>query len=193
MKNFAKKFTLPGVMLFLVLFLSCVKEGPMGPQGARGTSGQDGVVNVDAYQFTVNLSDFLLSSSNYEYYIHQNVSLANIQPADAVLVYYDRETYQSNDYWAQLPFNDYYDTFDNYNHFSYELGYDGYMFINIRNSQGAAPYSPMSGNLYFKIVVIKGNTNKKATIPSNLNTNNYEELKQYFKIHEQILLADTRQ
>jgi hypothetical protein len=186
MKKFSNKSALTGAFVVVLLFMSCSKEGPMGPQGPSGNNGQNGqngIVNVNSYSLTVSLSDFLLSSSNNEYYIHQNVSNSNIQTSDAVLVYYNRETYQGNDYWAQLPFDDYYDSF-NYNHFSYELGYNGYMFINIRNSQASTPYSPMLGNLYFKIIVIRGYIPKKASIPPALNTRNYSEVKQYYKIIE---------
>ena len=166
------------IAVFFTFFLSsCVKEGPQGIQGPRG---QAGIVNVDAYSLTINLADFSYSSTSGEYYINENISIANINSTDAVLVYFNRETYQGNDYWAQLPFDDYYSS-TRYNHFSYELGYNGYMLINIRNSDNVAPYTSMSGNLFFRIIVIRGNS-KKATIPSTLDTKNYSEVKRFYDL-----------
>ena len=178
MKKLFRSIKLITAVAFTLFFTSCMKEGPQGAQGPRGYSG---VVNVDAYSLTVNLADLLYSSTTAEYYINENISTANIVSTDAVLVYYNRETYQGNDYWAQMPFDDYYSS-TRYNHFSYELGYNGYMMLNIRNSDGVAPYSPMTtGSLFFRIIVIRGNS-KKATIPSTIDTKNYLEVKKFYNL-----------
>jgi hypothetical protein len=179
MKKFANKLAIAGTLIFGLFLFSCVKEGPQGP------AGRNGIVNVDSYSMDVYLADFLFYSTSSEYYIIKNVSYADIQPTDAVLVYLNRETIDNNDYWAQLPFDDFYSSVD-CNHFSYELGYNGNMIINIRNSQGYPPYSPMNGTLHFRFIVIRGYLSKKALIPPNLNTNSYSEVVKYYKIDEKI-------
>lgn len=189
MKSLIKKLALITIVASNLFLASCIKEstpgpqGPQGPQGQPGQDGYDGVVNVDSYTMNVYLNDFQFYSTNREYYLHADVSVANIQSNDAVLVYFYREDFNNHQYWAQLPFDDYYDSFD-YNHFSYELGYDGYMLLNIRNSQGVVPYSPMSGTVSYKFIVIRGNYNKKASAPASVNLNDFSAVAKYYNIKD---------
>jgi hypothetical protein len=167
--------TLAGILLFALIVVSCIKEGPEGPQGPTGNA------NVKTYPFSADLSGFQLVNTSGEYYTTIDFTTVDIGSNDAVLVYYDRETVNSVDYWAQLPFDDWYSS-TLYNHFSFEIGDNSKMFINIRNSSGVEPYSPMTGTLYFKAVVIRGYAGKKAVIPASLNTGNYSEVRNYYKL-----------
>jgi hypothetical protein len=178
--NLMKTTKLIKFFMFIALTLIglCVSSCK-GADGNPGQNGADGNANVGTYTFSLNIADLQYNTTYKEY--SSDVTIANIQSNDAIFVYMIRETVDLNDYWVQLPFQDWYDA-NGYNTYTFEYALTGNMKIQIRNSFGNAPYNPMTGKLYFKMVVIKGTPLRSATVPTFLNTKNYNEVKAFYNL-----------
>lgn len=175
-------------------------QGAQGPQGFTGPQGPPGNANVKGYSFSPNVAWFWNSSFNDSYNYDQIISLAGIDATDAVLVYIyiSDDTYNG---WVALPFHRYYSTADRFNHHSYSIQSSTKVRLSIRNYNGGVPYSPMSGNLYYRAIVIEGGTGKTnntspldntdcqtlndyLALPENLELCSMEQLQQYFDLKD---------
>lgn len=186
MKTLSKIVALSLFLLFIIT--GCKKDaGPIGPQGPKGA---DGNANVYGYKFVADLANFTFSSSVNEYYIFVNPATISggavtIGDKDAVLLYLFRETIAGVDYYEQLPYDDFYGTSGMFNHHHFEVGTsassNNNICITIRNSTGVAPYTPMTGYLYYKLVIIKSSNLVKPTLPKDLS---YESIKTHYNLKD---------
>lgn len=188
------------IYLFSVLFLfgiivsSCKKvpgpqgetgaagvQGNQGAQGIQGVQGNDGNANVKSYDITVPVSSFQKLTINNEYYASATLPVV-VGLYDAVMVYKFKENVNGTDYYAQLPYDDWYNT-SYYIHYFFEIGNSNSLFVSLQNSSGSAPFSNMTtGNIYYRVVIIKGTAGRKANIPDGLNTKDYNQVKKVFNL-----------
>ena len=188
MKTITLKTVATSLVAGLLLFSSCSKQGPVGPQGTPGLNGYDGNANVYGYKFSVDLSLFIGpdANANYQYafnpasMISPNVLSGN----DAVLMYLFDKTQNGADYYTAMPCNNYFDNTSSFNAFSFDVGSTSgatnLIFITIRNSSGAQPYSTMSGPISFKLVYIQSiNHREKPKLPKDLS---YASVKAFYHL-----------
>lgn len=173
------------IFIFGILLVSCTKEGPMGPMGPQGPAGPQGPINnanVISYETTLNLAILRYIAANKSYAAAADISDFYLTDQDVILIYH-----KYNNYWTQLPYDEWFNE-SYYNHFCFDYYTENnkitHLIIYIKNSSGLAPYSPMTGNLYFRIVVIKGSMTTKANIPSFINTKDYQQVKEYYNIKD---------
>ena len=126
------------------------------------------------YNFSVDLADFILQSSNSSYWRSIAVSTTS---NDAVLVYVS-----INSEWHALPFNNYWNTGTYFNEFYYSIYSTSTILLYIRNWGGSAPYYPMSGLLNYRVYVIQGSSTAKAVVPESLNQMNMFEVERYYRL-----------
>jgi hypothetical protein len=193
------------IIISIVLFVSCTKEGPAGPagatgatgaigpsgpQGPQGPQGQQGNANVYGYKFSIPLSSFIGPVTNLEYtYVlnpfNINGWVGSIGANDAVLMYIFNETVSGTDYYQAMPYQDFYSTGSIYNYHSFQVastGTSNIITISVRNSTGIAPYTSMTtGSLYYKLIYIKSTNKMKAVMPKNLD---YESVKSFYHIKD---------
>lgn len=183
-----QKLFLGFIMLMnIIMFNGCKKDGATGPTGATGETGATGNANVKSVKFSLAISSFIGPLTDNEWSKPYAISSSNITIGewDAVLLYIFKENIGSTSYYIQLPYNDYFNTSSNFNHFYFEHGSTGsnnILDIYIRNSSGAQPYSTMSGTLYFKCVVIQGTQGIKAKVPDEINANDYDQVREYYHL-----------
>lgn len=170
-------------------------QGLQGEQGPRGPQGPTGNANVKAYQFNLNLAYFDEEASTKTWYQWHKISGTNITLNDAVLVYF-YQGYQDGSYnWDALPFNDYFNTSNYFNHHSYQVASDGYLKLKIRNSGGGKPYNTMSGNIGYRAIVTKGTSGGKQALDTNIDLSALKchELNEYLDVPEYVDLCDYEQ
>lgn len=177
-------------LLAIALMGTTACRGPQGPAGPPGQDGQDadggGNSNVYTYYYDANMADFQQDATTLVWYNTSfYISDITVYEDDAVLVYLLTNNYgESYDYWAMLPFNEYYDDTDFYNHHYFEVNAIGDIILNIQSADGLEPFQPMTGTLPYKIILItnglkKGHVNQ---IPEWLDVNDHNAVKSYYKI-----------
>lgn len=143
---------LPLTVPLIIMLAACTKEGPVGPQGP---SGQDGNANVDAYEFTLNLSAFHYYSSSHVWAEPAPSWVPNLQPDQLALVYVWLDPVDGSYEWVQQPVMHYFNNGDYTNEFFHGVETDGDLWLYIRNSGGNQPYATMSGQLNYKVFIIE--------------------------------------
>lgn len=170
-----------------LLFTACKKtEGPKGDTGPQGAQGAPGNANVYTYTFTASLASFIgpLTGGEYQQAIAPSLFMdpgVYITDKDAVIMYKYSKTTGATEYYDAMPYLHYYNT-SSYNQHYYEVGNDvssNIIILKIRNSNNIAPYSPMTGNLKYKMVLIKG-TNK-LSLPNDIS---YENIKKIYNLKD---------
>ncbi|MGB6034790.1 MAG: hypothetical protein WBG42_00880 [Cryomorphaceae bacterium] len=173
-------------VLFFLTLVSCEGEqGPQGPQGPQGNSGSTGSTgspgppgpagnaNVDFIQFFANISTFSFFSSNNIYKANAPSNLPTIASDEAALVFIFISTIGNDGQWMALPFTDYFNTTNYTNYHTYGIDSGGRLDLFIRNSTGGPPFSPMSGNLTYRLFVIESSgihvMNQNGVDMENLN------------------------
>ncbi len=186
----------PIFLLLLVFFSSCSKEGATGPQGFPGEDGKDGknTTGSHLYYFNIPINQF----NKVEYYYDDNqyyndawvsygyIEGITIQETDLVLVF----MHQTNDggpdnYFQALPYNDYFDNSEDFNHYSYgTMDDNGDLIFTIRRNNGNDPFNDMNATweIEYNIYIIEGTKDKKAELPSYINTENEREIKEFLNI-----------
>jgi len=170
MKNL---FTTLGILMMVFFLSSCDMEGPMGPTGPQGPAGSPGINGTSTNEvlyFDVLIGNLDYLSSNASYYAILNLPTTEL---DALIIYV-----QLDGEWFALPYLDYFNTTTNFNKFYYSCSEDRTkVFVSIRNSQGLAPFNPMSGTLILNAVIVHGSSpTKKAVIPENIDIRNREQV-----------------
>lgn len=190
MKNF-----IPLLLVVTISFFSCSKEGPRGPQGFPGEDGSDATA-PQLYYFDIAINQF-----NKELYYYNSNEFYNdawiaygyidgvvIQETDLVMVYMHQTTDGGPDnYFQALPYSDYFDNSTDFNHYSYGVKDDnGDLVFTIRRNDGTAPFNDMNAtwNIEYNVYIIQGTENRNAEIPSYVNLESEEDLKQYLGITE---------
>ncbi len=189
------KSILPFLLIIVLTFSSCIKEGPRGPQGYPGEDGQD-VSSAKLYYFDMPISNYAKEryyEDNTQYYNDAWVAYGYIdglviQETDMVMVYMHQTTDGGPDnYFQALPYNDYFDNSSDFNHYSYGImDNNGDLFFSIRRNDGSAPFNNMNAdfNIEYNVYIMHGTKNKKAEIPSYINIENENDLKEYLNISE---------
>jgi hypothetical protein len=192
------KNLIPILLVLAISFVSCTKEGPQGPQGVQGYPGNDGQDGTlpQLYYFDIPVNQY-----NKEVYYDDNSVYYNdawlaygyidgvvIQETDLVMVYMHQTTDGGPDnYFQALPYSDYTDNSEIFNHYSYGIMDDnGDLVFSIRRSNGYAPFDDMNATwaIEYNVYIIKGTQNRKAEIPSYVNLESEEELKRHLGITE---------
>ncbi len=184
------------IFSILIIFLfSCAKEGPMGPQGFPGDDGKD-VTGAKLYYFDMPINSF----DKERYYEDQTqfyndawvaygyIEDVTISETDMVMVYMHQTTDGGPDnYFQALPYTDYFDNSTDFNHYSYgTMDNNGDLVFSIRRNDGSAPFNDMNAtfNIEYNVYIIAGTKDRSAKIPSSVNVNNEDELKNYLGISE---------
>lgn len=187
------------LLVLAVIFTACSKEGPQGPMGYNGLDGRDGFDGQDAtlpqlYYFDVPVTDFnkeLYQPNPNEFYndawlAYGFIQDVVIQETDLVMVFMHQTTDGGADnYFQALPYSDYFDNTDIFNHYSYgTMDDNGDLVFSIRRSNGEAPFSDMNASfsIEYNVYIVKGTQNRKAEIPSHVNLENEAALKEYLNI-----------
>ena len=174
-----------------VTILSCTKE-ITGPQGMPGEDGS----NPKLYFFDIPVSDF----AKVEYY-NDNSQFYNdawlaygsfngfvLNEKDMALVYMHQTTDGGPDnYFQALPYTDYFDNSEDFNHYSYGIMDDnGDLIFSIRRNDGTDPFNNMSADfkIQYNVYVVKSSGNKNVNLPKYINIENEQEVKDYLKITE---------
>ncbi len=171
--------------LAVCVLASCEKDpqtGPQGPQGPAGSDGQDGEdgnANVDAYQFTLNLSAFYHYGSSHVWAEPAPSSVPNLQADQLALVYVWMDPTNNAFEWVQQPFSHYYGTSNYFNEFFHGIESDGDLWLYIRNSGGVQPYTTMSGSLSYKVFIIESRMQHEMEA-EGINQHNLQEVQAFF-------------
>lgn len=141
--------------LKLAAILACgMLYACQGEKGDKGDSGPQGNANVDAYQFTLDLAAYHHYGSSDVYGEPAPAFVTNLASDQMALVYLWMDPVDGSYEWVQQPFVHYFNSGNSFNHFFHGVESDGDLWLYIRNSAGLAPYSPMSGQLKYKVFVI---------------------------------------
>ncbi|GAA4806834.1 hypothetical protein GCM10023231_40030 [Olivibacter ginsenosidimutans] len=190
MKTFIKHLLF--FLLIMGSFNACKKGdiGPEGPQGIqgeqgekgdkgdKGSKGDQGNANVITRTFTANKITWTSSVIFSTNYVVATLSVpeitADIVNNGAVMVY---GGFFWESPWSALPLS-FYET-GKTNHFTYGIK-AGSVTLRVHNSSNTAPSAP---GIAFKVVVIAG---KAATAAKNnqVDLNNYQTVKQFFKLDD---------
>lgn len=198
------------LLALALIFTACSKEGPMGPPGYDGYDGADGRDGKDGkdgikgdngtgsspqlYYFDMPVTDFNRAdyyNNTNEYYNDAWLAYGFIQDVviletDLVMVFMHQTTDGGPDnYFQALPYSDYFDNSDIFNHYSYgTMDDNGDLIFSIRRSNGEAPFSDMNASfsIEYNIYIVKGTQNRKAEIPSHVNLEDEAALKEYLNI-----------
>ncbi|MBN2668338.1 MAG: hypothetical protein JXR60_03830 [Bacteroidales bacterium] len=181
--------------LILVVLSSCIKEGPMGPQGYPGEDGDD-ASTPQLYYFDIPVANFnkeLFYEDNNYFYNDAWVAYGYIQGVtitenDLVMVFMHQTTDGGPDnYFQALPYLDYVDGTENFTQYSYGIMDDnGDLIFTIRTNDGRNPYVDMNAtwSIEYNVYLVKGTESRKAEIPSDVNFKDETALKQYLGISE---------
>jgi len=174
-----------------ISFLSCTKEVE-GPQGMPGEDGS----NPKLYFFDIPVSSYEKAKyyeDNSQFYNDAWLAYGSfdgfaLSEKDLVLVYMHQTTDGGPDnYFQALPYTDYFDNSEDFNHYSYGIMDDnGDLIFSIRRNDGSDPFNDMSANfnIQYNVYVIKSATNRKAELPKTLNIENEQEVKAYLNISQ---------
>lgn len=148
-------------MLLLTTFASCKK----GDTGAAGTNGN---ANVLDNTLVIRPSDWISSSTNWEYYVDFTDGQITQDVVDNGMVSIFFSVFNGTG-WQAIPYTYYYNSTT-----SLSFGYNyilngGSIFINISNSSAFT-----FGTYVFKIVAIGGSQRKAHP---NTDWNNYDQVK----------------
>ena len=187
----------PIVLIFSLSLFSCVKEGPRGPEGFPGQNGSDG---ADGSSPTLYYFDIPISNYSKERFVDDQTQFYNdtwlaygyiegvtIQEQDLVMVYMHQTTDGGTDnYFQALPYLDYVDNSTDFVQYTYGVMDDnGDLVFGIRRDDGSAPFdNNASWEIQYNVYIIKGSQNRNAEIPSSINLENEETLKEYLNITE---------
>ena len=165
-----KNLTLKGFLIVVAVifsFSSCKKE-----EGPQGPPGKDGNANVKTQIITVTPGEW--NTNNSTLYVIKDVSIitSDIANSGAVMVYL--KATNSSSYQA-LPY-----TWPGNNERIMRFWYSkGSLEIDIYEENG--PASTPTSTYTFKVVAIEGNLAEKNT---NVNYNNYNEVKEYYNLKD---------
>ena len=188
----------PIILIISISLFSCVKEGPRGPEGFPGESGNDG---ADGSIPTLYYFDIPVSNFSRERFINDQTQFYNdtwsaygfiegvtIQEQDLVMVYMHQTTDGGSDnYYQALPYLDYVDNSTDFVQYTYGVMDDnGDIVFGIRRNDGTAPFGNMNASwkIEYNVYIIKGTLSRNAEIPSTVNLEDEEALKEYLNITE---------
>lgn len=156
------------VLISIVLFNACGKDGAAGPAGATGASGPtgsagsqgatgpSGTANISTANYTVLMSEWVDGGNGSYSSVRSDAAITDASN-DGVMAYF----YDGSEYWG-LPINNYWVTPDNlyfhYSNGSITFGYDA----------AAVPTT----DAHFKVVTIPPAIRK---LHPNTNWKNYNE------------------
>ncbi len=179
----------------LFLVSSCSKEGPRGPQGVPGVKGEPGS-SPQLYYMDIPVNKFkkeVFYDDNSQFYNDAWLAYGYIdgvvmQPNDLVMVFMHQTTDGGPDnYFQALPYTDYFDNTNDFNHYSYGVMDDnGDLVFSIRRNNGTPPFNDMSATwtIQYNIYILKGNNGKKAMMPSSINLSDEKAVRNYLGITE---------
>jgi hypothetical protein len=150
---------------FSLLFISCTKEGPQGPQG---NPGLDGNANVHSYLYHV--TSWTLDGTEYYNVLLADYITQDILDNGAVLVYMSN----GSGSWLALPFTMWY---NGYGEVTSQVISVGGITIWVSDSDLAPQAYP--GNIDFKVVAIGGST-KSAM--SAIDLKDYSAVAKFLKL-----------
>lgn len=174
-------------LLILPVMAALLAAGCKGDKGEKGDTGPQGNANVRQYNYSLNLSNFAFFG-NMNAYGTAVASVPAISSTQAVLTYvYIDPAVDNYNEWVAMPFTHYFNTGNSYNVHSYSV--DGAsLWIYIRNSNGTAPYSPMSGTISYRTFVIA--SSQLGTMESeHVNLDKMQDVLDYFDRHDIVVEA----
>lgn len=166
------------VIISVILFVSCAKEGPAGPAGANGTNGTNGANGAtgatgatgqpgpDAktfdFQLTYNAGD------TYQTYS----GITGFDANDVILFFARYETLGGVPFWSSIPA-----VFSDVNFIPEFSNTTGLVFIN--TFELGTQTSPWTSSITFdfRAVLIKSSAKN-----SNVNYNDYNSVKEYYHL-----------
>ncbi len=173
---------------------ACSKEGERGPRGYDGLNGRDGLngSTPQLFPFDIPVRDFSMQTyyeDASQLYNNAWVALGNINGMtinenDLVMVFMHQTTDGGPDnYFQALPYNDYFDGTNNFNHYSYGiLDNNGDILFSIRRNDGTQPFDDMNASwtIQYNVYVLKGTAGRKAKLPQGIQTE--KELRTFYNI-----------
>ena len=174
-----------------ITIFSCTKE-VTGPQGMPGDDG----ANPQLYFFDIPVNSFAKATyygNNNQFYNDAWLAYGafdnfTLNEKDLVLVYMHQTTDGGPDnYFQALPYSDYFDNSEDFNHYSYGIMDDnGDLIFSIRRNDGTDPFNDMSAdfNIQYNVYVVKASNDRKVELPETVNINNEIEVKEYLHITE---------
>ena len=165
-----------GLFLVVALFaMSCSKDGVAGPAGANGANGINGTNGTNGNANVISINEFTipptgwLSSGNTKYYNYSSSFISQSILNSGIVIVYEKS---SNGGWNALPYSSGgYDT-------RFNFGLNNLQIIVSTYNNTAFTFT---GNTTYRFLVISS-TNKMAG--SNINWQNYEEVKSRFKLKD---------
>ena len=187
---------IPISLLLLTFLFSCTKEGPRGPQGFPGEDGKDGenTSSTNLYYFDIPVKDFKKEKyyeDDSQYYndawlAYGYIEGITIKETDLVLAFMHQTTDGGPDnYFQALPYTDYFDNSEDFNHYSYGILDDSRdLVFSIRRNDGSDPFVDMNASweIQYNIYIIKGTENRTASLPQYINLENENEVREYLNI-----------
>jgi hypothetical protein len=171
MKNLCKKFA---ILSIAMIVFGCSKDGEIGPQGPAGTNGSNGTNGTNGNanvlgsgDFTITPTDWLSSGNTKYVNISNSVISQQIVNTGVVMVYQ-----KVNNNYIALPFSS--------GGFDYRFAF-GLNNLQIIVSTYNNTAFTVTSNFTIRYVVISS-TNKMAG--SNINWQNYEEVKYKFNLKD---------
>ncbi|HLG35836.1 MAG TPA: hypothetical protein VI757_13215 [Bacteroidia bacterium] len=169
----------------ITLFISCAKDGEIGPQGAQGTQGTQGATGNTGPQGPGASSQTITVTSNQwshfgtqgqsgdGYQTIQNVSIitSGIVSTGAVLAYISGSTTA----WVALPYSAPYSSWQRYWTYAYQTGQI------ILECQDSDFFTTQPGTQYFKVVVIPGSVMHQNP---DVDFNNYKEVQAAYNLQD---------
>ncbi len=178
-RNYSKRISYISILFGIIslTFTACQKDGPMGPEGPQGIPGEDGIVNIQSFYYTIyddEWEEFGEAGVGFGYTSTMDFPeiTEDVLNYGAVLVY----LYQDESLYS-LPI-----TFVN-------AGDGGYMtsiWVTLQLEQVLVTFQDSDGltvnpgTQEFKVVIIDGS----VLIPEGLNLKDYNEVKNYFNLVE---------
>ena len=156
MKTITLKTLATGIVAGMLLFTSCTKEGPVGPQGQPGLNG---VANIQTSYVTVKTTDWNFVQTDNYWYV-DFTGFGTISDNAAVLVYYVDNTNGN----VSMPI-----TFSDIQYY-YRNG-NNYIEMDVSSASGATTVAN-PGLTNYKIVIIP-----PAMVKPNVNHHSYADVK----------------
>ena len=153
-----------------LIFQSCGKEGPQGPQGNANVVSAEFNIASTAWSYDATNSWDLVD-------IPWSGITPDIVDNGTVLAYLEDGT---ND-WVAIPFSEAFSNGSGLSQHWTSAYTDGQMEIDVQNSDFSEPANPSGTNgITIKLVAIAGTVRKMMT-NQNVNTNSYQEVEKFFK------------
>lgn len=158
----------------ILIFISCAKDGAMGPSGTNGTNGTNGNVNIQNFTFTVTPSQWQVNSP--QLWLSHNLTIPEITQSimDSGLVMVYASVFSLSSTTQPLPISWY---GGNETTLSVGVYYIGTVELDVHSTD----LSYAIGTYYFRVVIASA---KMLAANPNLNWNNYDEVKTTFNIKD---------